>query len=61
MINLWCYIEGERHLFNVSISPDRTIHNLKKEIHKQGRSSLFVGCDPIQLTLTRVCYIMISM
>ena len=29
-MTLWCYIEGERDIFSVSISPSDTIDRLKK-------------------------------
>jgi hypothetical protein len=58
MMELWCYIEGKRDVFSVSIPPNRRIDNLKNEIYNK-RSRSFVGCDPKDLTLTKVCYFMI--
>jgi hypothetical protein len=58
---LRCYIKGERNIFDVSISPSDTIDDLKNEIYKKGSCRSFVGCDPMDLTLTKVRYIMVSM
>jgi Crinkler effector protein N-terminal domain len=57
MIKLWCYTEGRRDIFSISISPDRTIDDLKKQIYDEQ----VVGCGSAKLTLTKVRYIMISM
>jgi len=54
MTELWCNIEGERDIFSVSISPHLAIHHLKKQIYNKGSSRSFVGCDPKDLTLTKV-------
>ena len=61
MIKLWCYIEGDRDVFSVSISPNDFIDDLKKQIYNKGSRRHFVGFDPSDLTLTKVRYIMISM
>ena len=55
-IKLWVYAEGRA--FPVSIFSHEKIHDLKKEIFNEGASGTFVGCDPIDLTLTKVRYIM---
>jgi hypothetical protein len=60
MIDLGCYINGEADVFLVSISPDSYIDDLKMSIHNKGSSSAFVGWDHIDLTLTKVRYIMVS-
>jgi len=57
MTKLWCYIEGERTTFSVTISPDCTVDDLKKQIHNVES----LECGPRRLTLTKVRYIMISM
>lgn len=55
MINLRCIIEGTSNVFLISISPTQTIYDLKKQIYLEGPQS-FVGCDPVDLTLTKVRY-----
>ncbi len=55
MTKLWCYVEGERNFFSVSISPDQTIYGLKKQI-KEERSNLFLGVDAAIIALSKVCY-----
>ena len=35
MTELWCYIEGKRGIFSISISPDCTFDALKKRIHDE--------------------------
>jgi hypothetical protein len=57
---LWCQIEGKLTFFGVSISLNATIDNLKTEIYNKTPNA-FVGYDPSDLSLTKVCYIMISM
>ena len=56
----WCNIEGEPYVFLVPISLDKKIDNLKSEIYNKALSS-FIGFSSPNLTLTKVCYIMISM
>ena len=56
----WCSIEGKHYPFIVSISLNRKIANLKTEIYNVTSNSL-VGYNAPELTLTKVCYIMISM
>jgi Crinkler effector protein N-terminal domain len=58
LTKLWCYIEGDRKIFSVVISPGQPIADLKEDIYKQGS---FVGCNPKDLILVKVRYIMISM
>jgi len=58
---LWCYIEGQRDIFNVSISPECTVHDLKKQIYNEEHVQSIVHCTPSSLTITKVRYIMISM
>jgi Crinkler effector protein N-terminal domain len=60
MIKLWCYTEGRRDVFSISISPDRIIDDLKKQIYDEQVKSI-VGCGSARLTLTKVRYMMISM
>jgi hypothetical protein len=63
MAVLWCYVEGEHNIFSVSISPDdtsSTIDALKKQIYDE-QVKFIVACGSARLTLTKVCYIMISM
>jgi hypothetical protein len=57
---LWCYVEGKCDIFSVDVSSDSTIDDLKNEIYIKVSKS-FAGCDPMDLTLTKVCYFMISM
>ena len=61
MTELWCYIEGERDIFSVSVSPNHTIDDLKKKICNEQHSKLTVQCSPSDLILKKVRYIMISM
>ena len=60
MFNLWCYIQGKRNYFGVSISRDSTIDQLKREIYMT-RREFFAGRDAPDLNLTKVRYIMFSM
>ncbi len=60
MTKLCCYVEGKRDIFGVSISPNSTIYDLKKKIYNAG-SRTFVECDPMDLTLIKVCYIITFM
>ena len=57
MFDLWCYIQGKRDYFRVSISRDSTIDQLKREIRRE----FFAGRDAPDLNLTKVRYIMFSM
>ena len=61
MINLWCYIEGQHDVFQISISPNVTaIDGLKKLIYdEQINPSAKYG--PSSLTLIKVHYAMISL
>lgn len=61
MNELWCYIEGERDIFSVSMSPNHTIDDLKKQICDEQHSKLIAQCSPSDLTLKKVRYIVISM
>ena len=61
MTVLWCYIEGKRNIFSVTISPDCTIYTLKTQIYEAERIQFISQCSPSDLTLTKVHYIMISM
>jgi len=56
MIKLRCYIQGERDIFGVDVSPDITIDGLKTIIYKEGSSRSFVGHDRKDLILTKVLY-----
>ena len=58
---LWCYIEGQRTYFEVSISPHCDVDDLKTQIFTEGFGKPFVRCNATDLTLTKVCYIMIFM
>ena len=60
---LWCYIEGQCDCFKASISldDDVNVYDLKKGIFAEGSSKNFAGYSAKDLTLTKVCYIMISM
>jgi len=59
---LWCYIEGQRNCLKVSITLDDVdVHDLKERIFAKGSSKVFGGCSAKDLTLIKVCYIMISM
>ena len=49
----WCYIEGQRDIFGLSILPHRRIDNLKDEIYTIKGSASFVGCNAMDLTLTK--------
>ena len=53
--DLWCYIEGECDIFGVSISPNRTIHDMKKQIYDEERRPID-ECAPTDLALAKVCY-----
>jgi len=57
---LWYYVHGEPDVSSVSVSPNETIDDLKKNIHNDAPNS-FIGCDAKHLILTKVCYIMVSM
>jgi len=57
---LWYYIHGQPGLLRVSVSPNETIFELKKKIHTDSPNS-FAGCDAVNLILTKVRYVMISM
>ena len=57
---LWYYIDRERDFSSVSVSPNETIDDLKKKIHRDVPTS-FSGCDAKHLILTKVRYIIISM
>jgi len=59
-LKLWCYIEGDRSYFNVSILSSQTIYDLQKRIHDE-RKKHFDRCDAADLILKKVRYIMISM
>ncbi|KAF8490351.1 hypothetical protein F5888DRAFT_1129431 [Russula emetica] len=54
MTELWCYIQGERDYFRVSISPNHTINDLKKQIYDEQLVQFIVQCSPSDLTLTKV-------
>jgi hypothetical protein len=56
MPKLWCYIQGDRVIFGVDVSPDITIDGLKTIIYKEGSSRSFVGHDRKDLILTKVLY-----
>ena len=60
MIKLWCHIEGKHDYFRVSIPPDRTIDDLKKQIYNEQNDQSFAQCGSSDLALTKVLYIMIS-
>ncbi len=57
MIQLWFYIEGNKDVSLISISPDLTIHELKKQIYAEEYIQSIVKCGPTNLTLTKVRYI----
>ena len=58
-LTLWCYVEGDRNYFSVSIPPNHSIHELKTRIYAK-RNNSFVGCDAMDLNLAKVRYITIS-
>ena len=58
-LKLWYYIEGHPRYFSVFISPSETIDVLTREIYRENDKSL--RCNAVDLTLTKVRYIMISM
>ena len=60
MSKLWYYIHGKLNFSFVSVSPDETIVELKKKIHNDAPNS-FTGRDALDLTLTKVRFIMVSM
>jgi hypothetical protein len=57
MIELWFYIEGNRDVSLISISPDLTIHDMKKQIYAEEYIQSIVECGPANLALTKVRYI----
>jgi len=57
MFDLWYYVEGKTDLSCITIPPTQTIHHLKTKIYDEAHSS-FIGCDPMDLTLTKVRCIM---
>ncbi len=59
---LWCYIAGEEDYFDVYIPPAESISRLKERIYDR-HVQFFTqySLDAPRLTLTKVCYIMISM
>ena len=54
---LLCYIEGKKDVTSVSISPSETVHDLASLIHQIAKLSEYSIGD---LTLAKVCHIMIS-
>jgi len=58
-LKLWCYFEGDISYFSVFISPSETIDDLRKLIYKEKDKS--IRCNAVELTLTKVRDIMISM
>ncbi len=42
-LTLWCYVKGGHNYFPVSISPNHSIYELKRQIYAVGDNS-FVGC-----------------
>jgi hypothetical protein len=56
MVRFWCYIEGQSDYFSTSISPDKLIDDLKKQIYTEQQMRFIVQCTPANLTLTKVCY-----
>jgi len=58
-LELWCYLEGDRDCFPVSILPSQKINDVKDEIY--GKIDKSFRCNAKDLTLTKVRYIMISM
>jgi len=58
-LKLWCYFDGDTSYFSVFISPSETIDDLRKLIYKEKDKS--IGCNAVDLTLTKVRYIIISM
>jgi hypothetical protein len=57
-LELWCCIERDPNLFQVSILPSQNIYHLKKQIHDEADT---LRCRARELTLTKVLYIMIFM
>ena len=59
MITVWYTIGGEKNIFSVSISPQLTIYHLREKIYQKGPgNSRSFGCNPKDLALTKVRYIM---
>src|SRR5712671_5081592 len=56
-LKLWCYFEGHRSYFPVSILPSQEINDLRDEIYGKSDKSI----PAMDLILTKVRYIMISM
>jgi hypothetical protein len=59
MYKLWCYLEGAKTVFDVFIPPTENISQLRRQIYQEASKSL-TECDPPDLILTKVRYIMIS-
>jgi hypothetical protein len=59
-LQLWCCAEGDRTYFKVSIISSQDIDALKVKIYNTA-PNFFTGCDPKDLTLTKVQYITVSM
>jgi hypothetical protein len=57
-LELWCCIERDPNIFQVSILPSQNIYHLKKQIHDEAGT---LQCSARELTLTKVLYIMIIM
>jgi hypothetical protein len=60
-LELWYYIaDGKNNLSSVFVSPNHSILQLKREIHRDADKT-FPECNAQDLILTKVRYIMISM
>ena len=61
MTELRCLVEGQDDICIVRISRNQIIDHLRQTIYEMGRSSHFVGCSRLDLVITKVCCIVISM
>jgi len=59
--NLWCYVQGDNTYFPVIASSAISIGVLQKMIKEDGKNGVLNSVDAKDLTLWKVCYIIVSM
>jgi hypothetical protein len=52
-------IDGRLNISSVPVTPNETIEDVKEKIYRRA-PNFFSGYDDVDLILTKVCYIMIS-
>lgn len=60
LTEFWCHVEGKHSPFTISIALNRRIDHLRTETFNKLSDSI-ERCGVMGLTLTKVCYMMISM